>query len=462
MIAPWKEVFGRIGYLFVENLLVFAAVLVAVGIRFFNSHTQPFIEEMTYYKAFVISSICQISFYYNDLYALRLDKQTRDWLTQFLRSLAVIAILLAVLYYLFPSLIIGRGIFLIALILLPPFVMGWRVGYERLSKMSLLKERILIIGTGTFAKKIGTEILGNHRSQFDIVGFIDSDPKKIGESVINPRVIGDYESLPQLAAKEKIDRVIVALPERRGKLPIHSLMALKFNGTAVNEGVSFYERLMGKILVENLRPSWFVFSAGFNQFRLTKIFKRVFDITAAAGFLVLNVPWFVLLPVLIRWDSPGPVFFRQVRVGEGDVPFTLYKFRSMDVEAEEKTGPVWAGKEDTRVTRIGRILRKSRLDELPQLFNVLRGDMSFVGPRPERPFFVEQLQKVIPYYSIRHTVKPGITGWAQIKYSYGATREDAREKLQFDLFYIKRLSVWFDVMIILETIKVVLLKRGSR
>ncbi len=462
LLSNQGKVIRRVSFFFVENLLIFSCVLIAVALRFFFDKRDILTYDLIFYKAFLIAFICQLSFYYNDLYAIRLANQPREWSIKFIQSLATAAILLALVYYLFPSLIIGRGIFLITLALLPLAVIGWRLSYDRLSRMGPLRDRVVIIGSGPLARKIGSEILNHHRASYEIIGFVDEDPKKIGESVVNPRVIGDYAALSSIASQHQIDQVIVALPDRRGKLPVDSLLECKFQGTQIHDGVNFYERLVGKIVVEDLKPSWFIFSSGFNQFRLTRITKRFLDIAIASLALLASLPLFLIVAILVRISSPGPVFFRQERVGENDNVFTLLKFRSMRLDAEAETGPVWARHRDDRTTAVGRFLRKSRMDELPQLINVLKGDMSFVGPRPERPFFVEQLHKEIPYYSLRHTVKPGITGWAQINYSYGATREDALEKLQYDLFYIKHLSLWLDLVISFETIKVVLLGRGSR
>lgn len=452
----------RVGFILIENMLICACVLIAVAIRFLMAGGDPFSYELLYFKAFVIASICQLSFYYNDLYVIRLARQRREWTIKFVQSLAAAAILLSVIYYLFPSLIIGRGIFLFTLVLLPLAVIGWRVAYDRISLIGPLRDRVIIIGSGSLARKIGEEVLHYHRDAYDIVGFIDEDPKKMGESIVNPKVIGDYTALSALVSQHDVDRVIVALPDRRGKMPVNMLLECKFQGTMVEDGVNFYERLVGKIIVENLKPSWFIFSSGFRQFRLPRITKRLVDILLAAAVLLVCLPLFPFVALLIRLDSPGPVLFRQDRVGEGEKVFTLLKFRSMRMDAEETSGPVWARDQDDRTTAVGRFLRRSRLDELPQLINVLKGEMSFVGPRPERPFFVAVLLKEVPYYSVRHTVKPGITGWAQIKYSYGASMEDALEKLQYDLFYIKNLSIWLDLSILFETIKVVMLGRGSR
>jgi len=452
----------RVGFILIENLLLCASVLIAVSLRFFLNEVSPLSNGLVYLKAFVIASICQVSFYYNDLYVIRLFHQRREWTIKFVQSLAAAAILLSAVYYLFPSLIIGRGIFLITLVLLPLAVIGWRISYDRLSRFSGMRDRVVILGSGSLARKIGEEVLHNHRDAYDIIGFVDEDPRRVGESVVNPKIIGDYTALSAIVSQQSIDRVIVALPDRRGKLPVNMLLDCKFQGTGVEDGVNFYERLVGKILVENLKPSWFIFSSGFQQYRLARVTKRVLDLVLASAALLVSLPLFPFIAVLIRLDSPGPAFFRQERVGEGERVFTLLKFRSMRVDAEAATGPKWAQDQDDRRTAVGRFLRKSRLDELPQLINVLKGDMSFVGPRPERPFFVAVLLKEIPYYSARHAVKPGITGWAQIRYSYGASKEDALEKLQYDLYYIKNLSIWLDLTILFETIKVVLLGRGAR
>ncbi|HET6464285.1 MAG TPA: TIGR03013 family XrtA/PEP-CTERM system glycosyltransferase [Nitrospiria bacterium] len=462
LLSSRGKLIRRIGFIFVENLLISLFVLLAVAVRSLVDGSDPLAYSLIYYKAFLIASICQLSFYYNDLYAIRLLNQPREWAIKFIQSLAAAAILLAVVYYLFPSLIIGRGIFLITLFLLPLAVIGWRWTCDRLSRIGPLRDRVVIIGSGSLARKIGEEVLQNHPGNYEIVGFVDEDPKKLGESVVNPKVIGDYSVLSAIVSQHNIDRVIVALQDRRGKLPVNVLLECKFQGTWVEDGVNFYERLVGKIIVENLKPSWFIFSSGFRQYRLARMAKRGMDVLLATAALLASFPLFLIIALLIRMDSPGPVFFRQERVGEAEKIFTLLKFRSMRVDAEAATGPVWAQHQDSRTTAVGRFLRRTRLDELPQLINVLKGDMSFVGPRPERPFFVAVLLREIPYYAVRHTVKPGITGWAQIKYSYGASMEDALEKLQYDLFYIKNLSIWLDLTIIFETIKVVLLRRGSR
>ena len=283
-----------------------------------------------------------------------------------------------------------------------------------------------------------------------------------GAGFVNTTVIGSYNQLLDIAERERIDKIVVALQDRRGSLPVEALLACKQRGIEVEEAVTFCEKLNGRVMLENLRPSWLIFSPGFAAPALLRLLKRVLDLAMAALGLTLAWPLMLALASLIKLDSPGPALFKQERTGERGKRFTLLKFRSMYVDAEAMTGPVFAETEDPRVTRMGRFIRRARLDELPQLINVLWGEMSFVGPRPERPFFVEQYVKEIPFYEQRLNVKPGITGWAQVRYPYGATLQDAEEKLRFDLYYVKHLSLLFDLYILLKTVKIVTLGRGSR
>lgn len=279
---------------------------------------------------------------------------------------------------------------------------------------------------------------------------------------MNTKVIGSYDQLLEIVERERIDKIVVALEDRRGTLPIQALLACKQRGIEVEESVAFCEKLCGRVMLENLRPSWLIFSPGFAVSAFQRLQKRALDFVLAAIGLLLAWPVMLAIAVFIKLDSRGPALYMQARTGALGKQFTLLKFRSMYVDAETTTGPVFADAEDPRVTRVGRFIRRARLDELPQLMNVLWGDMSFVGPRPERPFFVEQYIKEIPFYDQRLNVKPGITGWAQVRYPYGATLKDAEEKLRFDLFYVKNMSLLFDLFIIFKTIKIVLLGRGAR
>ena len=267
--------------------------------------------------------------------------------------------------------------------------------------------------------------------------------------------------MPGVIDAYSISRIVIALADRRGQLPIDDLLRAKLAGVRVEDAATTYERMTGKILVDDLKPSWLIFSDGFGASRATRLVKRLVDFSGALLGTVLCAPVMLLTALAVRLDSPGPVLYRQERVGENGRPFTLFKFRSMRTDAEQGT-PVWAKDGDARATRVGRFIRLTRLDELPQFWNVLRGEMSFVGPRPERPFFVQKLAQAIPFYMARHAVKPGVTGWAQVRYRYGASVEDALEKLRYDLYYMKHLSIVFDLMILLDTVKVMVCRKGAQ
>jgi sugar transferase (PEP-CTERM system associated) len=285
--------------------------------------------------------------------------------------------------------------------------------------------------------------------------------EKESEKKSDPMIIGDFKQISSICRTCQIDRVIVALDERRGSLPLEQLLQCRLKGIHVDDGITFGESLSGKLSIENLHPSTIIFSNGFRGVLVYKGIKKVIDLIASFLGLLVFLPLCLIIALAIKLDSRGPVFYRQERIGQDGRLFSLIKFRSMTVDAE-KDGPVWAVVNDQRVTRVGRWLRKLRLDEITQIINVIKGEMSIVGPRPERPFFVKKLEKEVPFYSHRHAVKPGITGWAQILYPYGATREDAQEKLKYDLYYIKHMSPIMDLRIISETAKIVLMGRGSR
>lgn len=355
-----------------------------------------------------------------------------------------------------------RGVLLTNSLSLALLLLVWRFVYVKWLHTERENEKVLIIGSGDLAKKVGDEIFDNEELGLKLVGFIDEDLSKINGPVINSKVIGRYDDIKKLVHSKKISRIIVALADRRSKLPMSVLLECKMSGMQIEEGVAFHERVKGKIPIDQLKPSWIVFSNGFKLLMPIKILKRAMDIFFSIILILLSIPIFLIFPLLIKLDSRGSIFFKQIRVGENGKEFEIYKFRSMKQDAEVDSGPVWAGLSDKRVTRIGRIIRKLRIDELPQLYNVIKGEMSFIGPRPERPYFVEKLQKQIPYYKVRTAIKPGITGWTQIKYPYGATFNDAIEKLQYDMYYIKNMSPLLDILILFWTIKVVLTGKGAR
>ena len=326
--------------------------------------------------------------------------------------------------------------------------------------MPSLKKRFLIIGTGGLAVDLCHVILSRRRWGANIIGFLDGNAERVGEQLVKPGIIGTYDQLAQLVEQHRVDTIVVCLEDCRSTLPIQSLLDCKAMGLDILDGHHLFEEVSGRLSIDSLRPSVLIFSTGFQRRLTSLVSKRLLDVVVSAMGLVALIPLCVLIAALIRVDSPGPVFYRQVRVGLRGQPYMIWKFRSMRQDAE-KSGPRWAQANDTRISRIGWWLRKTRIDEFPQLVNVLRGEMSLVGPRPERPVFVQDLRTVIPYYDIRHTVRPGVTGWAQVKFRYGASQQDSHTKLQYDLYYVKNLSFLLDLKILAHTIRVMMLGEGA-
>ena len=413
------------------------------------------------WKIGLVTFVCQLCLYYNDFYDLTLVHSSRELIVRLLQAVGAASIVLAALYFTVPALIIGDGIFVSSLVVFVVGILGWRLLFNSVTRSFYLEERILVVGTGDAARKVTRQILDQKDFAYRVIGFIDDDATRIGERIVNPGIVGTPADIPRLVAEHQIDRIVVGLSDRRGRLPIEELLQAKMAGVRVEEVTTTYERITGKILIDDLRPSWLIFSDGFRVSRLTRWMKRGIDLTLSAVLAIVSAPFMLLTAVAVALESGFPVLYCQERVGENGRPFTLCKFRSMRTDAEKAGTPVWAKDGDDRVTRVGRFIRKTRLDELPQLWNVVRGDMSFVGPRPERPFFVAELAKEIPFYQQRHAVKPGLTGWAQVKYRYGSSIDDATEKLRYDLYYIKHLSIIFDLTIVFDTVKVVLFRKGA-
>lgn len=369
---------------------------------------------------------------------------------------------MSLLFYLFPSLFLGRGAFLISCGVALSGVGLTRLSFFKWANLDALKRRTLVLGTGSRAAKVEALLKsGAGDKRLHIVGYLPLQGTH--HYVEHSRVLPDNDSLLGVVDKYNIDEVVIAVRDRRGGgLPISELLECKLRGINVIELSSFFEREVGQLQLESLNASWMILSEGFHQGLLRDTVKRVFDLVVSGIVLTVSLPVIVLTAFAISLESTGPVLYRQERVGQNGRFFTMFKFRSMQVDAEADGTPQWAGDNDSRVTKVGRIIRKLRIDELPQLFNVFMGDMSFVGPRPERAFFVEKLNQEIPYFGCRHSVKPGITGWAQVRYQYGASIEDAIEKLQYDLYYVKNHSLFLDLMIMFQTAQVVIWGRGAR
>jgi sugar transferase (PEP-CTERM system associated) len=455
------RVFNR--YISPRGLTVFAFELVLIaGSVLYAMHLHGGVDAPgVIWKVLFITVLCQLSFYYHELYDLTVVNSPRELLVRLLQASGAASLLLAVLYVVFPALIIGHGVLASSVLFFVVAVVVWRLLFLQVGSARRLQEHVLIVGTSASARTVAREVLDQHDYAYTILGFIDDDPAMIGRSIVNPKVIGTPADIVRLVRDHRVNRIIVGLSDRRGKLPVEELLEAKLQGVRIEEPETTYERLTGKIMLDELKPSWLIFSDGFRARGLTRAVKRGFDVALAVVGLVLASPLMILTAIAVRLDSAGPILYAQERVGEHGRTFTLFKFRSMRTDAERGT-PIWARDRDDRVTRVGRFIRLTRLDEIPQLWNVLRGDMSFVGPRPERPFFVEQLAEAIPYYRQRHAVKPGVTGWAQVKYRYGASIEDAREKLRYDLYYIKHLSIIFDLTIVFDTVKVILSRKGAQ
>jgi len=417
------------------------------------------------WRASLAALVLQVCMHYSDLYDLRTLHDRPKLTVALLRSLGVGSVLLAVVYYWLPQLIVGRGILLIAAIFIVVLLWTDRVLFLWLSARIGPEERLLIVGRSSAAIELARELHERrHELGVELVGFVDTRVPSGPETPTAPGMerIGTIEDIPQLAARYQVGRVVVSLVNARGQLPMEAMLEMKLrSGIRFDHLASVYEEYTGKIAVENLRPSWLIFSEGFRKNPLSLTFKRGFDILFSLVGLLLTFPIMGIVALGVRWSSPGPALYHQQRVGLNGKLFTVHKFRSMRQDAEKATGAVWATQGDTRVTPFGRFLRRTRLDELPQFWNVIRGDMSFVGPRPERPEFVADLTTQIPFYGERHVVRPGLTGWAQVRHAYGSTVEDALQKLQYDLFYIKHMSIALDLFVVLETIKTVLVRRGS-
>ena len=397
--------------------------------------------------------------FFTELYNQEKNTGEKEILTRSLIACLFSFFVLSAFYYTLPYTEIGRGILVISLIVFWVLQSLWHITYEVFLHLPRFARRVLILGNGPTSEKIGN-LINSINLRYVLAGYINCPAEPLAVSALPAAANGD--SLIETARRQRAHKIVISLSERRGALPLREILDCKLSGIDILDGPSFYEQVTGKLLIEDIKPSWFIFSDGFNITSVKRFYKRLFDVAFAVIGLLIVMPLIPLIAVLIKIDSPGPVFFRQVRVGEREKIFVLFKFRTMQHKSEIKTGAVWAQKNDPRVTRVGRFLRKTRLDEIPQFYNVLKGDMSFVGPRPERPEFIGKLKEIIPYYSERHFVKPGITGWAQVKYPYGASVEDAIEKLRYELYYIKNLSLFLDMLIVLETIKVVVFGRGGR
>ena len=445
----------------VEGTALFAAVAVTVFVW-----GQPFLLDWLDVaslmgQAAIFSLCCIVAFYYNDLYDLRIVRSFSEFATRLLQGLGVALLLLAGFYVLAPDMRAGNGALLSSVLVIVALLLPIRaVGYFIVRRRAF-SDRVLILGTGPLARKIMEEIEARPHYRYRIVGVADDGQAPDGEALKYP-LLGPLEHLGKIADEVKADRIIVALAERRGRMPMRQLLDAEAQGVLVEDGMTTYELFTGKLAIEALSPSFLVFSRGFRKTPGQLALRRGVNLVAAAVGLAVTAPLMALIALAIKLDSQGPVFFIHERAGYRGRPFRLVKFRTMHGQPELRDDSVWHRDDASRITRVGYWLRKTRLDELPQLVNIFKGDMDLVGPRPEIAANVKLMAELIPYYALRHVVRPGLTGWAQVRYGYSVSLEQVTEKMRHDLFYIKHMSFWLDLRILVDTVKIALFGRGAK
>jgi sugar transferase (PEP-CTERM system associated) len=436
-----------------EALVVWTSFLLGTVLRYQQDSYLVLNYEGGYVKILIVSSFVLLFSHMFDLYDS--SKEQGEQFFRLLFMLGIVALVLAAVGFIFPSFLLGNSCFLFGVVILALALSGWRAAYTWLAQQPYLRERVYVLGTGERAQRLVQGLRSRSELGVEVAGWTGNVEGALTLESVTAHLM-------EMVKQSDIHRVIVAMPDRRGTIPVHDLLQLRLGGAKIEEATSWLEKMSGRIEVENLYPSWLIFSDGF-RFSAGRMFlRRIFSLFASAMLLLVVLPVIPFVILAIKLDSKGPVLYRQKRVGRGGQVFYCFKFRTMRQDAEVDTGPTWAGDDDPRITRVGKFLRTVRLDEIPQLWCVLKGDMAFVGPRPERPEFVEWLTEGIPYYPVRHVVRPGITGWAQVKYKYGNTMEDSKQKLQYDLYYIKNGSLGLDLMIMFHTVKTVLLGRGAQ
>ena len=448
----------------VDGLLIVASVLAAALVRFGPGNAEIVLGWPVLWRALLVTVVIQLTLHYCDLYDSRGAHSHRDLVVGLLQALGAASLALGPLYYWVPELVIGRGVVLIASLLIITSILVWRLFFAWLSKRLGPTERLLFIGTSGAAVELARELYERRAGLgVDLVGFIDADESRVGMPVLNPGVIGTIADIPRIVRERDVDRVVVSLADARGKFSMNDLLTLKLNdGVNFDHLASVYERYTGKIAIENLRPSWLIFSEGFRKSTALEAGRRTLDIVLSAAGLLLCLPIMLLAVIAVRLGSKGPALYHQERVGLRGRPFTVHKFRSMRQDAEAASGAVWSQAGDPRVTGVGRFLRRTRIDELPQMWNIIKGEMSWIGPRPEAVALSTWYEQEIPFYSYRHIVRPGISGWAQVNQGHVADLASVHYKLNYDFFYIKHFSGWLDLLILLKTVGTVVSGFGAK
>ena len=438
-----------------EALLVWTSFLIAAIVRHPEDSYVMLNYEGGYLKILAATVSVLVFSHLFDLYEPDRWSARGELYFRLLLVPGILALAIAVLAYVFPRVLMGNNSVVLGLLLVTIALFGWRMMYAWLAQQPYLRERVYVLGMGERAQRLINGLRTRSELGVEVAGWSGNV-----EGAMTREAIAAH--LMELMRGHGVHRVIVAMDDRRGTLPVMDMLQLRLNGIKIEEATSWLEKISGRIEVDNLYPSWLIFADGFRFSASFMLLRRIIAIAASGVLLLLVLPVIPFVILAIKLDSRGQVLYRQKRIGLGGKIFYCYKFRTMRQDAEADTGATWALDDDPRITKVGQFLRTSRLDEIPQLWCVLKGDMSFVGPRPERPEFVEMLTQEIPFYGVRNAVRPGITGWAQVRYKYGNTIADAKEKLQYDLYYIKNMSLGLDVMIMFQTIKIVLLGRGAQ
>jgi sugar transferase (PEP-CTERM system associated) len=447
--------------LFVEVLVLLGAAYAGAAVRFLDGdRALPLDQFFTSAMAFAVAIIFSMSAM--GMYQLNFNEGLRDpFFLKLMPSFAMGFLILTLVFYVAPELYFGRGMLLLGFVIAAGGIFVARIIFFKTSELRFLETRIIFLGSGPLAKEC-SELArqSNSYHRYDIAGFIPIPSEECCVPQTDLLTVKDGDSLVTLARTYNAEEIVVSVQNRRGGFPIKELLDCKLQGIKVTDAATFFERETCQIRVDSLQPSWLVFGGGFDQSFMRIFMKRSFDICCSIIIMTTAFPVMLLTALLIYLEDRGPIFYQQERVGEDGTTFNVLKFRSMRNDAEKSGKPQWAAQNDPRVTRVGNFIRRTRIDELPQILNVFKGEMSFVGPRPERPYFVEQLIEVVPFYHVRHSIKPGITGWAQVRYGYGSSAEDALQKLQYDLYYVKNNSLFLDVLVLIDTLKVVLFRSG--
>ena len=450
--------------LFIEALILLGAAYAGASLRFLDMdapistpHVEHFLTSAIAFATAIIFSMSAMG-----MYQLDADEGLRHpFFMKLMPSFLMGFLILTIVFYVAPDLSFGRGILLLVFALSAIGIFLARMLFFKTSELQLLKSRIMFLGSGPLAKECSD--LAQRKSnyhRYHIAGYIPTPHEEVCVPEEGLLKVRDGDSLLALAKKYNVQEIVVSVQNRRGGFPMKELLDCKLRGLRVTDAATFFERETCQIRVDSLQPSWLIFGGGFDQSFIRTFMKRGFDLVCSTIILIMAFPLMLLAALAVKLEDRGPVFYSQERVGKDGKTFFVHKFRSMRVDAEKGGKPQWAAQNDPRVTRVGNFMRKTRIDELPQILNVFKGEMSFVGPRPERPYFVEQLIEVVPYYNVRHSIKPGVTGWAQVRYGYGSSAEDALQKLQYDLYYVKNNSLFLDVLVLIDTLKVVLFRSG--